>query len=163
MTSQTNAVVVDVNVWLDYLFGNRPGNKAACRFFTCAAQRGISLVIPPHSLSNLFYLVQSELKRANREDGKQTPQRAAETAKATAWSVVDFVMDMATVGPSDQADALIASKYRGVHGDYEDNLVIACTQRTKARLLVTNDEKLIMHSPVTAMRAEDAARILELE
>ena len=57
-------------------------------------------------------------------------------------------------------DALKAFGRRSVHGDYEDNLVVACAERCKARLLVTNDEKLIKHASVPAMTANDAFNYL---
>ena len=40
---------------------------------------------------------------------------------------------------------------RSVHGDFEDNLVLAAAERANATYLVTNDEQLIKHAPVTAL------------
>ena len=159
----SNVVVVDTNVWLDYLFGTRPGNAAAVRMLSQARRIDVSLVIPPHCLSTVFFLFQQELKMKNRQDGKLSPEKAAESARAAAWAVVDLILELAAVGPSDHADALMASKHRFLHGDFEDNLVISCALRTNARLLVTNDEKLIKHSPVPTLSAEDAGSLFELE
>lgn len=156
-------IVVDTNVWMDYLIGERKGNKAALEFFIEAARLEAPLVIAPHSMSDVFFLFQQHLKAKNRLDGKLPPERAAATARLAAWAAVDFIMEMATVGPSDHMDALMASKHRGLHGDYEDNLVISCAMRTDARLLVTNDEKLIKHSPVPTLCAEDARKLLAEE
>ena len=161
--TQSNVIVVDTNVWIDYLFGERPGNGAAKAFFMQAARLDSSLVIPPHCLNDVFFLVQQLLKARNRQDGKLPPDRAAASAREAAWSAIDFILELAAVGPSDHADALIASKYREIHGDYEDNLVIACAMRTKARLLVTSDRKLLAHSPVATMNPEGAAAMLALE
>ena len=161
MTS--DVIVVDANVWLDYLFGGRPGNGAAVRFLTEAARLDASLVIPPHCMATVFFIFQQELKAKNREDGKLSEKAAAATARASAWAAVDFIMGLAAVGPSDHADAQIAAKHRVLHGDYEDNLVMACAMRTNARLLVTNDKQLIEHSPVPTMNAEDSANMLALE
>lgn len=160
VTDLSNAIIVDVNVWLDYLFGSRPGNLDAKNFFIQAKRADMPLVIPPHSLSNLFFLTQRELKSANQQSGAAPADEAAATARSIAWSVVDFVLTIATVGPSDHMDALLASKNRYAHSDYEDNLIVACAQRCKARLLVTNDEKLIKHSPVPTLNARDAAAYL---
>ena len=71
-------------------------------------------------------------------------------------AVLDLIMDLAAVGPSDQSDAWIASKQRALHSDHEDYLVVATAQRLGVRMLVTNDAKLVLHSPVAAMTAADA-------
>ena len=159
----SNVVVVDTNVWLDYLFGARPGNKAAMYMLSQARRIDASLVIPPHCLSTVFFLFQQELKAKNRKDGKLSPEQAALSAREAAWSAVDLIMEFAAVGPSDHADALMAVKHRSLHGDFEDNLVISCAMRTNARLLVTNDVKLLRHSPIAAMNAKDAGKLFELE
>ena len=161
--TQSNVIVVDTNVWMDYLMGGRPGNESAVAFIVEARRLDASLVIAPHCLSTLFFLLQQELKAMNRRDGKMPDEAAAATARTAAWAAIDFILDMASVGPSDQMDALIASKQRSVHSDYEDNLVVACAMRTGARLLVTNDAKLVKHSSVAAMTAEDATALLALE
>ena len=159
----SNVVVVDANVWLDYLFGERAGNAVAVEFLSQAIRVEASLVVPSHCMSTIFFVFQQELKAKNRRDGKLEPQRAAKTARRAAWAALDFIMELAAVGPSDHSDALIASRNRSLHSDYEDNLVVACAMRTNARLLVTNDELLIKHSPVPTMNADDASRLLALE
>ena len=159
----SNVVIVDANVWLDYFFGGRPGNADAVELLSQARRLDLSLVIPPHCMTTVFFIFQQELKAKNRQDGKLSPQSAAACARMAAWAAIDFIMELAAVGPSDHADALIASRHRYLHGDYEDNLVVSCAMRTNARLLVTNDEQLVKHSPVPTMTAEDAARMLSLE
>lgn len=114
------------------------------------------LVIPSHALKDVFLVYQQQLKVAAREAGDLPPERAAASARQAAWAALDLVMDLAAVGPSDQSDAWIASKQRALHSDYEDNLVVATAQRLDARMLVTNDAKLVLHSPVAAMTAADA-------
>lgn len=158
--NQNNVIVVDANVWIDYLFGNNPGNESASRFFSQAQKVGANLVIPPHLVCNVFYVVKRRLKAQNKADGKQSPEKAAAAARVAAWAAVDLIMELATVGPSDQMDAIFAAKSRSIHGDYEDNLVVACTKRTKALLLVTNDQQLIRHSSVAALTPEDACTYL---
>ena len=44
-----------------------------------------------------------------------------------------------------------------LHDDYEDNLVVAAAQRSRADCLVTNNEKLLRHSPVATLSCRDAA------
>lgn len=153
-------VVVDTSVWIDYLFGNRSSHEDAKRFIMEAVSQEIPLVIPPHSLNDVFFLVQQQLKAANRQDGKLAPEAAAECARRSAWASIDIIMELAAIGPTDQSDAWIASKYRNLHPDYEDNLVVACAMRLDARMLVTNDQALIKHSPVATISAHDAYELI---
>lgn len=155
-----DVIVVDTNIWMDYLFGHRAGNEAARRFLVRAKQEDVSLVVAPHSLSDVFFLVRSELKMGDDLEWSDGPAADSASARSAAWSVVDFILQLATVGPSDHMDALKAYGRRSVHGDYEDNLVVSCAERCKARLLVTNDEKLIKHASVPAMTANDAFNFL---
>lgn len=48
-----------------------------------------------------------------------------------------------------------ARKYKCVHEDFEDCLVLAAAQRAKADFLVTSDEALLRHAPVTALSVDD--------
>ncbi|MBQ9001844.1 MAG: type II toxin-antitoxin system VapC family toxin [Eggerthellaceae bacterium] len=158
--TQRSIMVVDTNVWLDYLLGRRANHESAQNFIMEACRRDLPLVIPSNSLKDVFFLFQQQLKAANRADGRQTPEAAAVAARRAAWAAVDFIMEMATIGPSDQSDAWVASKYRDVHGDYEDNLVVACAMRLDARLLVTNDAELARRAPVAAMNTADALALI---
>ena len=118
------------------------------------------MVIPSHSVKDVFFIFQQQIKAANRADGKQDAETAALCARRAAWSAIDLIMELATVGPSDQSDAWIASKQRSLHPDYEDDLVIACAMRLNTRLLVTNDETFIKHSPVPTLSARDAFEVI---
>ncbi|WP_080802180.1 type II toxin-antitoxin system VapC family toxin [Arabiibacter massiliensis] len=154
MTS--NVVVVDTNVWLDYLMGDRPNHDDSFAFIVEAKRREVPLVIPSHALKDVFFIFQQQLKIAARETGDLPSERAAASARQAAWAALDLIMDLAVVGPSDQSDAWIAAKQRALHSDYEDNLVVATAQRLGARMLVTNDAKLVLHAPVAALTAADA-------
>lgn len=160
MSGRRDIIVVDTNVWLDYLFGDRPLHAQAQRFIVEAKRQDLPLVIPSHAAKDVFFIFQQQIKAANRVDGKQTPEAAAECARQAAWAALELVMQLATVGPSDQSDAWIAAKYRSVHTDYEDNLVIACAMRLDARLLVTHDAALIKHSPVPTLSSHDAYELI---
>ena len=158
--SANGIIVVDTNVWLDYFMGFRNLHDDAKRFIVEACRQDIPLVVPAHALKDVFFLVQQQLKAENKRDGKLGPQAAAECARRTAWAVIDCIMDMAAVGPSDQSDAWIASKQRSLHSDYEDNLVVACGMRLDARLLVTNNQSLIRHSAIPALDAKHAYELI---
>ena len=158
-----NIIVVDTNVWLDYLLGYRNNHAAAKAFIVEAQCQGLPLVIPAHSAKDVFFIFQQQLKELNRIDGKQTPEAAARSARIAAWAALDLIMDIAAIGPTDQSDAWIASKHRNVHDDYEDNLVTACAIRLDARLLVTNDRRFARHSSVPTLDAEHALELISAD
>ena len=160
MNTACGAIVVDTNVWLDYLLGNRSLHDPSMHFIVEAKRQDLPLVIPSHSVKDVFFIFQQQVKAANHADGKQDSETAALCARRAAWSAIDLIMELATVGPSDQSDAWIASKHRSLHPDYEDDLVIACAMRLDARMLVTNDETFIKHSPVPTLSARDALEVL---
>lgn len=156
MTKERRLIVVDTNVWLDYLLGERPNHAASFSFIAEAVRQDLPLVIPLHALKDVFFIFQQQLKSANRAQGTLSPEQATASARQAAWAVVDLLMELACVGPADQTDAWMAAKQRNLHPDFEDNLVVATAQRLDARLLVTNDEKLIRHAPVPTLNAHDA-------
>ena len=160
--SASNLVLVDTNVWLDYLLGFRQNHKPARDFVIGATELDIPLVIAPHSLKDLFYIFQQQMKRAIRAEGAAVTEDAALAVQKAAWAALDTVMQLATVDPSDQMAAQIAAKQRAVHPDYEDNLLIACAMLIEARMLVTSDEQLLRHAPMTALSPEDALKALSI-
>ena len=153
---KTDLVVVDTNVWLDYLLEDRPLHGESREFIVQAVQDEVSLVIPSHCLKDIFVLLQSIMKKANREAGAQSAEVAADVARTYAWACIDLIMELAAVCGSDESDAWLAARHRSIHNDYEDNLVLSAALRINARLLVTNDKALIAHSPVAAMDARTA-------
>ncbi len=160
--SAGNVIVVDTNVWLDHFLAYRPNHAASHDFICEAVRQDIPLVIPSHALKDVFFIVQQQLKAANRADGALAPESAAACAQRTAWAIIDNVLEIAAVGPSDHSDALIAAKQRSLHSDYEDNLVVCTAMRVDARLLVTNDAALAKHASVATMTAEDALAYIKL-
>lgn len=59
------------------------------------------------------------------------------------------------------SDVWLACKQRPIHGDYEDDLIIAAIQRVGSTVLVTNDEKLLRHCPVAVLDVKDALAYVE--
>lgn len=92
------------------------------------------------------------LKRARRpvRANGRLSEDAAYAAKVTAWACVDHMAALATAVPCDHTDVWLAGKQRRLHGDYEDDLVIAAAMRSGADLLVTYDEELRDHATVAA-------------
>lgn len=156
------AILVDTNVWLDNYLGFRKGNAAAMRFIAEARRRGASLVYPVGALQDVFALLVIELKRAARLSNPDRPvvERDVQAFRRIAWACVDNMREFAVSIGADEADVWLASKYRRLTWDLEDNMVLAAAERAKADYLVTNDKALIGKSTVAALTPDDMAVLL---
>ena len=175
------ALLIDTNVWLDVEFGERGGWPT--EFLVACRMADARMGIAAHSLNDIFYLIQRRLKldrqRMGRDDlrlgvdGQQLgdgqrrgrrrddPESIAPAARIAAWAVVEHILEVAEVVGSDYMDALLATKHRSIHDDYEDDLVIAAAMRMNADLLVTSDQALIRHAPIAALTPQDSIHWLE--
>ena len=68
--------------------------------------------------------------------------------------------ELGTAVGLDESDIWLAKKYRTIHNDFEDNLIIAAAQRANVTYLVTNDKKLIQHAPIAALTPEDVTKLI---
>mgnify|MGYP002230547929 CR=1 FL=1 len=110
----------------------------------------------------MYYLVAAEHKRVERAEAGSLSESAARAATITAWGCVNNMQAIACAVPLDHTDVWMASKQRALHGDFEDDLVIAAAMRGKVDYLVTNDEELLRHCPVAALSVTDMYKLLEI-
>ena len=155
-----NAFLVDTNVWLDYFLGFRPGSKLAVDFMNTALAQGARIFHAVHATKDLFYLIAADYKRAAMRSKGAVGEADAAAANEVAWACVSKMGELSTAVGCDQSDVWVAAKQRPLHGDYEDDLVIAAVIRCNANLLVTNDEKLLRHCPVAALSVGDSIKML---
>ncbi|WP_302012033.1 hypothetical protein [Collinsella tanakaei] len=110
----------------------------------------------------MFYLIgrayKGVLRTVNQE---RSSEDLAAVAREMAWGCVRNMSEIATAVGCDGRDVWIAEKQKRLHPDYEDNLIIAASIRLGATLLVTNDEGLLRHAPVSALSVEDALKYLD--
>ena len=159
----TERVLCDTGVWLDYFLGNRVRHEMACRLVDTCEREGVSLLVSPASLNDFYHLCQLELRQATlKATGAITEEQAA-AAHDVAWADLENLSEIATVVTADASDVWLARTHRYVHGDFEDDLVVAAAQRAKADYLITNDEQLLRHAPVAALSVEDAVKVLEAQ
>lgn len=161
MNDSLKSVLVDTNIWIDYYLGYRAGHETARKLLIKANEADIQLLHAVSSTKDVFFLVGMDFKRATRQehDGSLTDSEAL-AAQEVAWACVENMQNISTAVGCDQSDVWLAQKQRRLHGDYEDNLIIAAALRAKASLLVTNDEQLLKHCPVAALSAADALKLL---
>ena len=160
--ARLSSIVIDTNVWLDYYLGFRAGHRDAVELLDTANELGIAMLCAVTATKDLFYLIAADFKHEYRRchGGSLTPEGAA-SANEVAWACLRNLEEIATAVGCDQSDVWLARAQRSLHGDYEDNLVIAAAQRADADLLVTNDKELVSHSPMAALICEDALAYLK--
>lgn len=156
-------ILLDTNIWLDYFLGWRDMSQVALRVVSRALELGYTLAYAVTSAKDVYYLVASEHKRLERLETGTLSEAAVSAANVSAWGCVNAMQEMACAVPLDHTDVWVASKQRVLHGDFEDDLVIAAALRAKVDYLVTNDERLLRHCPVAALDARDMLALLEAE
>lgn len=155
-------VLCDTNVWLDYYIGMRKGHDAAARLIKGGIRNDISFMVPASCLGDFFYLCQADFKKALVAVFGELTAEQGRAAQEGAWANLAHLLEIATVVGSDHSDAYLALKHRPLHGDFEDDLVIAAALRSDPDYLVTGDEKLRRHSPVQTLTVEEALVFLGL-
>ena len=160
--SQRLAMLLDTNVWLDYYLPWRRGSTKARRLIEHAVEHNQTLAYAVPSIKDVFYMTAAEHKNVERAATGTLSESAAKAAAVTAWGCVNNMQGVACAVPLDHTDVWVASKQRALHGDFEDDLVIAAAMRGKVDYLVTNDEKLLRHCPVAALSASDMCKVLEM-
>ena len=159
--SQQLALLLDTNVWLDYYLPWRSGYAAAQRLIVGTFEQNQTLAYAVPSIKDVFYMSAAEQKRAERAATGALSDSGARAATAAAWGCVNNMQEIATAIPLDHTDVWMASKQRALHGDFEDDLVIAAAMRGKVDYLVTNDDALLRHCSVAALSASDMCTVLE--
>ena len=159
--SQQLALLLDTNVWLDYYLPWRSGYAASQRLIVSAFKQNQTLAYAVPSIKDVFFMVAAEHKRAERAATGALSESAARAATVAAWGCVNNMQEIACAVPLDHTDVWIASKQRVLHGDFEDDLVIAAAMHGKADYLVTNDDALLRHCPVAALSVSDMCTVLE--
>lgn len=153
-------ILVDTSVWLDAYLGFRQGNSAARALFAAGRQAGALFLYPVGSLQDVFALLIMELKRKAREEGSTLDESTMATFRRTAWGCIDNLRENATAVGADDADVWLASKYRKVNWDLEDNMVLAAAKRAEVDYLVTSDRALMAKANVAALSLKDLAALL---
>lgn len=160
MTGKPRAILIDTNVWLDVFDSNRARSAEANKLIDVCMSEDIDMLYAATSSKDLYYLISASLKRQARAAGEDVTPEHARAISAYASSCVDAMCDIATTVGMDVSDIRIARAYQKLHADYEDTLVYAAAQRSKADLLVSSDKDMVRHAPVPALILEDVLTLL---
>lgn len=154
-------LLLDTNIWIDYYLGDRPGSKAAAELISAADIRKITLAYPALSIKDLYYVLNQETKREFRKATGALTEPQALACREYAWACVDAMREIAVAAPIGEPQVWLACHYKEVHGDLEDDLVLASLETSKADFLVTNDEVLCRKAPKGALSATDMLAYLK--
>ena len=154
-------VLVDTNVWVSFYCGSRPDHLAVRSFILRSIEKDAVLLYVAPSIKDVYYLLAADAKREYRGSNGLLTDSAAAAANEYAWGCISNMVELATAMPCGHTDVSIAQKFKKLHGDLEDDLVIAAAIRSKADVLVTSDENLRRHAPVAAMCVDDAIKFLD--
>ena len=161
MIAAPSRLLLDSNVWIDLFASDRPGRESAQALISWAVDHEVDLLYAATSIKDVYCLLEEREKRRMRAAGKEITPASAAAVNEYAWGCIRAMEELATVVPVHQSDIWIATKYRSVHGDFEDDLLLAAVERAKADFLVTSDEALLRHAPVAAIAPGDLVKLVE--
>ena len=161
MTVLPTRLLLDSNVWIDLFASNRQRCDTARELVDWAAEQGATLLYAASSAKDVYYILEEREKRLLRAEGVEITSAVAGAINEYAWGCLGAMGEIATVVPVDQSDFWIAMKYKSIHADFEDDLVLAAAERSKADYLVTSDEALLRRSPVAALPPRDVLALVK--
>lgn len=123
-------------------------------------RRDKTVFVAAVSLKDLFYVAKQQA-RADHGGGLLPGDAAAATR--IAWGCVERMLDIALVPNLGYAEGREALLLQNVHGDFEDNLVVAAALHMGADCLVTSDGRLMKHAPIACLTPQDALALLKRE
>lgn len=155
------SIFVDTNVWLDRYLPDAPTSDACASFFTYAQLHELDLYYSTPLIKDAFYIFRQRTKRLLAASGVVLTVDISASIDDTAWSIVSDIRRVGKLATLGAHDLDFAEGLRPVHGDYEDDLIIAAARRAHVDYLVTNDKKLALHSLVTAFDPTTMLAVLE--
>lgn len=163
MSHIQHSILLDTNIWIDFYLRWRDNSELVSRLIELAMKNDFELLYAAHSVKDVFYLINAELKRAARQQSGKMNDSTALAAKTTSWACIENMCENASAIGADNSDIWLARKYRQLHDDLEDNLILAAAQRADVDFIVTSDKALLQKSTVAAHTPQDAVALLELQ
>lgn len=154
-------VFVDTSVWLDRYLPDSANSSACTSFFSYAQLHELDLYYSSPSIKDIFYIFRQRTKRLLAASGATLTADISASIDDTAWSIVSDIRRVGMLATLSAHDLDYAEGLRPVHGDFEDDLIIAAARRANADYLVTNDKELALHSPVVALDPMTMLAVLE--
>ncbi len=155
-------VLVDSCVWVDSYLGDHPKHDESLAFLREAWDKDVTLLYGASKLESMFYVLAAEMKRIIRAEKGALSDADALAARAFAWGCVENIRELATSVGLNEGDLWLASKYRSVSPDLEDNVLLAAAKRVNADYLVTWDAALLRTPVVRTATPSEMREVLKL-
>lgn len=163
MTVEHPVLLLDTNIWIDNYLENRKGCVAARELISYAGEKGFTLAYAATTSKDVFFLIKSELKRGIRASKGSISESEALTCSSLAWACLVNLTEIAVSSPIGEAQIWLAQHYRDLHDDYEDDLVLAAVETSKADYFVTNDKRLVGKSGAPSFTCLDMLAYLKMQ
>lgn len=128
-------ILVDTDVWLAYFAGEEERCAEALGLFEACAEQDIDLLYTPISFKDVFCLVHDAVRAEADAPFAQQPA-------SVAWACVDKMAEVATATSLSVSECEIARLMRDRHASFDDNLLMAAAETSKASCVATFDEGL---------------------
>jgi predicted nucleic acid-binding protein len=116
-------VFLDINILLDYLIEERPGNKAATEILKLVVDDALICYTCPISLLNIYYILRNQKTEQERKD------------------IIESFLDIFNIVELD-IDVLKLGLYASVT-DYEDAIQYISAKKINADFIITGDKGFI--------------------
>lgn len=153
-------LLLDTNVLLDEFISTRPSSSISRRLINLALDQGHVLLYPARAIVDVHYVISHTFKQMVREERGSVSEADALAIAEIAWKCIDSLCELATAVGMDDRDVWLARKYRALHGDFEDNFVLAAAERAKVDFLITSDRQLLRKATVAALSPKDMLALL---
>lgn len=156
-------MLLDTNIWVDCYLEQRAGCKAARELIALADERGITISYASTSTKDVFYIINDVLKQSVREDKGSLSEADAKGCLAMTWGCLNHMAEIAVAAPIGEPQVWLARRYRDLHEDYEDDLVLAAVETSKADYFVTGDKRLSGKCAAPTFNAEEMLAFLKAQ
>lgn len=160
MSKVPSVVLLDVDVWLDNYLPDRPAGADSRLMLDWLVEHDVTISYPITAPATLFYLIQQAMIQASRIDNASLNQSDVQSINETAWACIENMAEIGVSVGADASDFWLARKYRSIHTDLEDNLLLAAAERAQADYLVTSDKSLLGKSTVPALSPHDFIQVV---
>ena len=134
------SILIDTDILIDVALDRKPFSEAACQLIDALQTRPRFGHVAWHSLSNLFYLV--------------SPKLGGKSSRQFIMDLLGFI-EVAATSTQDAMQALTLKM-----NDFEDAMQVAAALACKAEVIVTRNLKHYKNSPISAMDANRAIRMI---
>ena len=154
-------LLLDTSVWMDYFLARQRSHNEVAEIVALAQDsETVALCVSSHSLKDIAYLMASAMKAESRREGIDVTSEVGAAARETAWGCVRCIVDSALVVPVGRGEVLQAFTFKALHPDFEDDLLLGAAYCADVDYLVTSDELLARHAPVTCVDPEQALKLV---